>query len=75
MIEREAPIRIYSEIMANTLGAKMAKGRLIRVAAEGFFEVTIEAQGRNYTALLPIGSTVILASEPEEETATIEVER
>ena len=75
MIEREAPIRIYSEIMANTLGAKVAKGRLIRVAPEGFFEVMIESQGRNYTALLPIGSTVIFASEPEEEVSTIEVER
>jgi hypothetical protein len=75
MIEREAPIRIYSEIMANTLGAKQAKGRLIRVAPEGFFEVTIESQGRNYTALLPISTTVILATEPEEETASIEVER
>jgi hypothetical protein len=75
MIEREAPIRIYSEIMANTLGAKVAKGKLIRVAPEGFFEVMIESQGRNYTALLPIGSTVILSSEPEEETASIEVER
>ena len=75
MIEREAPIRIYSEIMANTLGAKVAKGKLIRVAPEGFFEVMIESQGRNYTALLPIGSTVILSAEPEEETASIEVER
>jgi hypothetical protein len=75
MIEREAPIRIYSEIMANTLGAKVAKGKLIRVAPEGFFEVTIESQGRNYTALLPIGSTVIFATEPEEDVATIEVER
>jgi hypothetical protein len=75
MIEREAPIRIYSEIMANTLGAKVAKGRLIRVAPEGFFEVLIESQGRNYTALLPVGSTVILAAEPEEEVSTIEVER
>jgi hypothetical protein len=75
MIEREAPIRIYSEIMANTLGAKVAKGRLIRVAPEGFFEVMIESQGRNYTALLPIGTTVIFATEPEEETASIEVER
>ena len=32
MIEREAPVRIYSEILANTLGAKVAKGKLVRVA-------------------------------------------
>jgi hypothetical protein len=71
MIEREAAIKIYNE----ALGAKGAKGRLVRVAAEGFYEVTLESGGRNYTTLLPIGSTVILAAEPEEEVATFEVER
>jgi hypothetical protein len=75
MIEREAPIRIYSEILASTLGAKMAKGKLVRVAAEGFYEVTVESQGRNYTSLLPIQSTVIFAAEAEEEIQTMEVER
>jgi len=74
MIEREAPIRIYSEILANTLGAKMAKGRLVRVA-EGFYEILLEASGKNYTTLLPIASTVIMAAEPEEEVGKIEVER
>jgi hypothetical protein len=71
MIEREAAIKIYSEI----LGAKGAKGRLVRVAAEGFYEVTIESGGKNFTGLLPIQSTVILAAEAEEEVAVIEVER
>ena len=71
MIEREAAIKIYNE----TLGAKGAKGRLIRVSSEGFFEVLIESGGRNFTALLPISSTVILAAEAESEVATIEVER
>jgi hypothetical protein len=74
MIEREAPIRIYSEILANTLGAKMAKGRLVRVA-EGFYEVLLEASGKNYTTLLPISSTVVMSAEPEEEVGKIEVER
>jgi hypothetical protein len=71
MIEREAAIKIYNE----TLGAKGAKGRLVRVAPEGFFEVTIESGGKNYTALLPISTTVILAADAEAEVATIEVER
>ncbi len=75
MIEREAPIRIYSEILANTLGAKMAKGRLVRVSAEGYYEVLLEASGRNYTTLLPVASTVIMSAEPEEEVGRIEVER
>jgi hypothetical protein len=75
MIEREASVRIYSEILANLLGAKAPKGRLVRVAADGFFEVLLEAQGKSYTTLLPIQSTVIMAVEPEPEVAAIEVER
>ena len=75
MIEREAAVRIYSEILANTLGAKVAKGRLVRVAPEGFYEVLLEASGKNYTTLLPVQSTVVMAVEAEEEVATLEVER
>jgi hypothetical protein len=76
MIEREAPIRIYSEILASTLGAKVAKGKLVRVTEDGFYEVLLEASGRNYTTLLPVQSTVIMAVEAEEEMpTTLEVER
>jgi hypothetical protein len=76
VIEKEAAIRIYSEILANTLGAKTAKGKLVRVAPEGFYEVTLESQGRNYTTLLPVACTVILSAEPEEEIPSLpEVER
>ena len=71
MIEKEAPIKIYNE----TLGAKGAKGRLVRVSSEGYYEVIIESGGRDFTSLLPIASTVILAAEPEEQVATLEVER
>jgi len=71
MIEREAAIKIYNE----ALGAKGAKGRLVRVASEGFYEVLLESGGKLFTTLLPIQGTVILAAEPEEEVASIEVER
>ena len=37
MIERESAVRIYSEILSTTLGAKMAKGRLVRVSNDGLF--------------------------------------
>jgi hypothetical protein len=71
MIEREANVKVYNE----ALGAKGARGRLIRVAPEGFFEVSLESGGKFYTSLLPVAGTVILAAEPEEEVATLEVER
>ena len=70
MIERESVIRIYNE----TLGAKGTKGKLIRVG-DGFYEVIVESGGKSYTSLLPIGSTVILAAEPEDEVQAIQVER
>jgi hypothetical protein len=71
MIEREGAIKIYNEV----LGAKGAKGKLVRIAEEGFFEVTVDIGGKSFTGLLPIASTVIIAAEPEEEIATLEVER
>ena len=71
MIEREGAIKIYNE----TLGAKGNKGRLVRIAPEGFYEVRLEAGGRYYTTLLPISSTVLLAADPEEDVPSIEVER
>ena len=71
MIEKEALIRVYSD----ALGLKGTKGRLVRVAAEGFYEVTIESGGKEYTGLLPISSTVILSWDPVPEFGAIEVER
>ena len=71
MIEREGAIKIYSEV----LGAKGAKGRLVRVTPEGFYEVLVDVGGKSYTGLLPVASTVILAAEPEEEIPSLEVER
>jgi hypothetical protein len=71
MIERETSIKVYSEV----LGAKGAKGKLVRVAPEGYYEVTLEINGRNYASLLPAASTVILAAEPEPDVPAIAVER
>ncbi len=71
MIEREAAVKVYNE----TLGAKGARGKLVRVSEHGYYEVMIESAGRFFTALLPVASTVILAAEPEEAVSTIEVER
>jgi hypothetical protein len=53
----------------------VANGRLVRIADEGFYEVTLTLQNGSYTALLPISSTVIIATQPESSVATIEVER
>jgi hypothetical protein len=71
MIDAAAAIKIYNE----ALGVKGAKGRMVRVAPEGFYEVKLESGGKYYTTLLPIQSTVILNAEADEEIPTVEVER
>jgi len=71
MIERSSVIKIYNE----ALGLKGNKGRLVRISAEGYYEVLIEAGGRNYSGLLPIAATVLVSATPEDDVPTIEVER
>jgi hypothetical protein len=76
MIEREATVKITNDLLANLLGGtKAASGRLVRIAPEGFYEVTLALQGGSYTTLLPIAGTVIIAVKPEAEVPPIEVER
>jgi len=64
-------IRVYND----ALGVKGAKGRLLHVKDEGYYEVTLEVKERMFQAYLPVGSTVILAAEPNPETESIPVER
>jgi hypothetical protein len=76
MIEREATVKISSDLLGNLLGGtKTVSGRLVRVASEGYYEVTLALQGGSYTTLLPIAGTAIIATRPEPEVASIDVER
>jgi hypothetical protein len=76
MIEREATVRISSELLAHLLGGtKAVNGRLVRVVDDGFYEVILTLQGGNYTTLLPIASTAIIATKPEQDVPPLDVER
>ena len=76
MIEREATVKISSDLLGNLLGGtKTVSGRLVRIAPEGYYEVALSLQGGSYTTLLPIATTAIIATRPESEVPTIEVER
>ena len=76
MIEREAMVKISSDLLANILGgAKAASGKLVRISSDGYYEVTLTLQGGSYTTLLPIQSTVVIATKPEPEVPPLEVER
>ena len=76
MIEREATVKISSDLLANLLGGtKAANGRLVRISQDGYYEVILTLQGGNYTTLLPVAATAIIATKPEPEVPPIEVER
>ncbi len=71
-MEVDSQIRVYND----ALGVKGAKGRLIKIHHEaGYYEVALEVKDRYYQALLPIGTTVILAAEPIPEIEQLPVER
>jgi len=76
MIEREATVKVTSDLLANLLGGtKAANGRLVRVSPDGYYEVTLTLQGGSYTTLLPVAATAIIATTPEPAVPPIEVER
>ena len=64
-------IRVYND----ALGVKGAKGRLLNVKDQGYYEVALEVKDKMYQAYLPISSTVILAAEAVEASETVHVER
>ncbi len=65
-------VRIYNE----AVGIKGGHGRLIRVNSQGYYEISLEIQGKFYESFLPISSTAIISMEPETETVEkIDIER
>jgi len=75
MIESEAAIFIANDAMAEIIKAKSAKGKLVRVSEEGFYEVRLTLNGKNHTAYLPVSTTVVVAAVPDGEFASIPIER
>jgi len=75
MIESQAAVFIANDVMAEIIKAKTAKGKLVRVADEGYYEVSLTLNGRTHTAFLPIASTVLVAATPDDDFASIPVER
>ena len=47
------------------LGLKGARGSLIRIAAEGYYEVNLRFGSNTHRVLLPIEASVVIAAEPE----------
>ena len=64
-------IRVYND----ALGVKGAKGRLLNVKDQGYYEVSLEVKDKMYQAYLPISGTVILAAEAVPDPETVPVVR
>ena len=70
-MDLQSQIRVYND----ALGVKGAKGKLLQIHPEGYYEVALEVKERYHQALLPINGTVLLAAEPLTETESVTVER
>lgn len=70
-MDLQSHIRVYNE----ALGVKGAKGKLLQIHSDGYYEIALEVKERFYEALMPINSTVLLAAEPIVETESIPVDR
>ena len=70
-MDLQSHVRVYND----ALGVKGAKGKLLQIHSEGYYEVALEVKERYHQALLPIQGTVLLAADPIAESETISVER
>ena len=70
-MEPQSQVKVFNE----ALGVKGAKGKLLKIHPEGYYEVALEVNQKYHQALLPINGTVLLAAEPLVETESVAVER
>jgi len=67
-MELPVPVLIHNEL----LGLKGAAGSLIQIYPEGFYLVSTAFGSKIHKVQLPIGQTVLIVEEPEEEAEAIE---
>lgn len=71
-MELPAEVRVHNQIV----GVKGGKATLLRVSAEGYYELNLVMGGNRHRALFPIAETVIIAEEAEEVSGPgLEIER
>ncbi|MGE5232726.1 MAG: hypothetical protein ACM3OB_01335 [Acidobacteriota bacterium] len=71
-------MEIPSEVLIHNelLGMKGARGRLLTIAPEGYYELNCQFGDRMHRLLLPISGTVIISSSAEQSfVGETEVER
>jgi len=72
-MEVPAEVMIHNELV----GMKGAKGTLLTISPQGFYEVNVRFGERLHRVLLPVETTVLISQQPEELVAggEFEVER
>jgi hypothetical protein len=60
-MELPTDVLIHNEL----LGMKGARGRLLQVATEGYYELNCQFGDRVHRVLLPVNATVLIVSQPE----------
>ena len=71
-MEIPAEVLVHNE----TLGVKGAKGRLLQIGREGYYEINLAFGDRLHRVLFPVSTTVVILAAAEEATATtLNVER
>ncbi|HEV8631244.1 MAG TPA: hypothetical protein VGV61_13080 [Thermoanaerobaculia bacterium] len=65
-------VLIHNEL----LGLKGARGTIIRIAPEGYYELNLRFGNNTHRVLLPAATTVLISAEPEATAGDqVEVER
>lgn len=70
-MELPAEVLIHNQL----LGLKGGRGTLLQVSSDGFYELNCVFGENIHRVLLPIDSTALIGREPEEQMASVEVER
>ena len=60
-MEIPTEVLIHNEL----LGLKGAKGTLIRVGEDGYYEVNLRFGSNTHRVLLPVATSVLIAADPE----------
>jgi hypothetical protein len=71
-METPTEVMVHCELM----GLKGTRGRLLGVSPQGFYEVNLQFGDKVHRTLLPVGHTVVIAAEAEENPGLVtDVER
>ena len=72
-MELPAEVLVHDQL----LGLKGARGTMLRISSEGYYEVNLLFGERFHRVLLPIASTAIIQQAPEERVveSDLEIER